>query len=181
MHQRNSLATQELELPFSVYATDLRQKLINKDGSIDTSNTLDWLTAVRLKDSETGDERDALIHMNKPFDYRGYRFFQTSVATIGSARTIKLRAVLDSGGTAEDITLRRGEETRLADSTRVIYREFNPTSGLAAIQDNSRTRRTTHRPAAHLQVIKADGQSSDPWALPASAGKSLPPFLRQCR
>jgi cytochrome c biogenesis protein ResB len=43
---------------------------------------------VRLGNSETGDERDALIHMNKPFDYRGYRFFQTSVATIGSARTI---------------------------------------------------------------------------------------------
>jgi len=177
-----SMATQELELPFSVYATDLQQKLINKAGSIDTSNTLDWLTAVRLKDSETGDERDALIHMNKPFDYRGYRFFQTSVATIGSARTIKLRAVPDSGGTAEDITLRRGEETRLADGTRVIYREFNPDFTIGGDRKISvgPGGTTYDEPAAHLQVIKADGQSSDPWAFTESFNQKIAaaPFMQ---
>ena len=160
------VGTQELELPFSVHALDLQQKLINKDGSIETANTLDWLTSVRLKDVETGEERDALIHMNKPYDYRGYRFFQTSVATVGSARTIKLRATPDSGGAAEEVVLRRNGETRLADGTRIVYREFNPDFRIS--QDRKvgtgPGTATYDRPAAHLQVIRPDGQSSDPWA-----------------
>ena len=38
-------------------------------------NTLDWLTRIRIKDPARG-ETDALVHLNAPYDYGGYRFFQ---------------------------------------------------------------------------------------------------------
>lgn len=40
-------------LPFEVTCTDIQQKLIKKEGSIDASNTIDWITRFRIKD-ETG-------------------------------------------------------------------------------------------------------------------------------
>ena len=177
-----AVGTQELELPFSVHALDLQQKLINNQGSIETSNTLDWLTAVRLKDVETGEERDALIHMNKPYDFRGYRFFQTSVATVGSARTVKLRATPESGGPAEDVEIRRNGETRLSDGTRVAYRDFNPDFRIGQDRKVGTGPGTTtyERPAVHLQVIKPDGQSSDPWAFTDAFNQEIAgaPFMQ---
>jgi len=177
-----AVATQELELPFSVHATDLAQKLINKEGSIETTNTLDWLTAVRLKDAETGEERDALIHMNKPYDYRGYRFFQTSVATVGSARTIKLRATPESGGPSEDVELRRNGETKLSDGTRIVFRDFNPDFRIGQDKKIGTGPGTTtyDRPAAHLQVIRPDGQASDPWAFTEAFNQEIAaaPFMQ---
>ncbi|MEJ7713888.1 MAG: cytochrome c biogenesis protein ResB [Pyrinomonadaceae bacterium] len=82
-------ARSAVPLPFEVTCTDIQQKLIKKDGDITANNTIDWLTRIKIKD-ESG-EHEALVHMNKPHDYRGYRFFQASFINMGRARNITLR------------------------------------------------------------------------------------------
>src|SRR5205085_1269768 len=109
-------------LPFNVECTDIQQLLIKKDGPITSDNTIDWLTRVRIKD-EYG-THDALVHLNRPYDYRGYRFFQASFVPNGRARTITLRVAPEQGGDAEELTLPRGGTTTLKDGTRVEFKDF---------------------------------------------------------
>ena len=65
------------QLPFEVTGTDIEQKLIKKDGPLSAMNTIDWITRFTIKD-ETG-THDAMVQMNRPLDYRGYRFFQAEL------------------------------------------------------------------------------------------------------
>jgi cytochrome c biogenesis protein len=109
-------------LPFEIICTDIQQKLIKNDGSISAMNTIDWLTRIQIKDgSET---HDALVQMNRPFDYRGYRFFQASFTAIGRARNITVRLTPATGGQAQDITIPRDGTTTLADGTKLKFAEF---------------------------------------------------------
>lgn len=154
----------DLNLPFEVECVDIQQRLIDKNKGIETPNTLDWLTKVRLKDKETGRVEEALIHMNKPYDFRGYRFFQASFQQVGSARSIVLDYNPPSGQGQQNITINRNGETRLADGTKVRYVEFlcdaqidrSGRIGLASGEYNN--------PAAHLEVISPNGERREAWA-----------------
>jgi hypothetical protein len=45
---------------------------------------------------------------------------------LGSARYIHLNVTPVGSGPAQDVTIKRSEETKLADGTRLRYVEFNP-------------------------------------------------------
>ncbi len=87
----------DVQLPFTMTCTDIQQKLIDPRGSIDVTNTLDWRTQLKVDDPEYG-SMIADISMNKPFSYRGYRFFQAQTIPVGNARTIKLELTPQAGG-----------------------------------------------------------------------------------
>ena len=176
----NGFATSQrhLELPFEVECLDVQQKLIDKTKFIDAMNTIDWLTLVKIKD-ETG-EHQALVHLNKPYDYRGYRFFQSSFQAVGSARTINLRLTPESGDASQNIALKLNQETMLADGTRVRYLEFNPDfqagqngrPGMASGEYNN--------PAAHLEITAPNGERREAWAFTEKFIKTIneAPFLK---
>lgn len=109
-------------LPFDITCTDIQQKLIKKDGSISASNTIDWLTRIQIKDG--GETHEALVQMNRPFDYRGYRFFQASFTSIGRARNITVKLTPAGGGQAQDVIIPRDGATTLADGTQIKFAEF---------------------------------------------------------
>jgi cytochrome c biogenesis protein len=112
----------EKRIPFNITCTDIQQKLIKKEGPISTANTIDWLTRIRIED---GDEtHEALVQMNRPFDYRGYRFFQASFTSIGRARTITIRLTPAAGGEIQDLVIPRNGSTPLPDGTQVAFSEF---------------------------------------------------------
>jgi cytochrome c biogenesis protein len=111
------------QLPFEVECTDIEQKLIRKEGAITADNTLDWLTRIKIKDPERG-EREALVHLNSPYDYRGYRFFQASFIADGKARSVKLQVTPQAGGQPQELTIPRDGAATLADGTRVELRDF---------------------------------------------------------
>jgi cytochrome c biogenesis protein len=111
------------QLPFEVECTDIEQKLIRKEGAITSDNTLDWLTRIRIKDPERG-ETEALVHLNSPYDYRGYRFFQASFIADGKARQIRLRVTPQAGGEPQDVVIPRNGAAALADGTRVEFKDF---------------------------------------------------------
>ncbi|MEO8648903.1 MAG: cytochrome c biogenesis protein ResB, partial [Acidobacteriota bacterium] len=114
-----------VQLPFSLTCTDIQQKLIDPKGSIDVTNTLDWRTQVKVDDPEYG-QTVADISMNKPFSYRGYRFFQAQTIPIGNARNITLKLTPAAGGEPQEISIPRMGSTKLADGTNVEYEEFLP-------------------------------------------------------
>ena len=64
-----------VQVPFTMTCTDIEQRLIDPHGSIDVTNTLDWRTQMKVDDPAYG-STVAEISMNKPFNYRGYRYFR---------------------------------------------------------------------------------------------------------
>lgn len=142
------------DLPFQVTATDIQQKLIRKDGPITADNTLDWLTRVKIKD-DLG-EHEALIHMNRPHDYRGYRFFQASFQNLGHARNITLLLTPEGGGQPQELKIARDGAATLPDGTRVEFKDFHPDFTLSGSEPTTASGEYNN-PAAVLAVTPASG------------------------
>jgi len=114
-----------VQLPFSIACLDIEQKLIDQRGSIDVTNTLDWRTKIKVTDPEYG-ETVADVALNKPFSYRGYRFFQAQTIPVGNARIINLQLTSQADGSQTQIEIPRLGSADLADGTKVEYEEFLP-------------------------------------------------------
>ncbi|MGD9628359.1 MAG: cytochrome c biogenesis protein ResB [Pyrinomonadaceae bacterium] len=137
-------------LPFEVTFTDIQQKLIRDDGSLSPSNTIDWMTWFTIKD-ETG-IHNGFVQMNRPFDYRGYRFFQASFTPVGRARSVSIVATPVSGGAGESVTIERGGTATLADGTKLVLRDFRANFRIGPEDPNEDTSRYEN-PAAILEVL----------------------------
>ena len=148
-------------LPFEVTCTDIQQKLIRKDGPITADNTIDWMTRIKIKD-ETG-EHHALVQMNRPFDYRGYRFFQASFMNVGHARHITLRLTPEAGGAPQEVTVARDGSTQLADGTKIDFVDFQPDFQMQGSQVTTQSG-DYNNPAAILNVFSPKGERSRAFA-----------------
>ena len=148
------------QLPFEIYCTDIQQKLIKGDGSISTMNTIDWLTRIQIKD-ETG-VTEAVVQMNRPFDYRGYRLFQASFVATGRARniTVRLKAADDR---TQDVTIERNGTTVLPDGTNIRFVDFRGNFSIGKEDPNEDTSAYPN-PAAVLQVTPPNGQATTAYA-----------------
>lgn len=150
-----------VKLPFAVECTDIQQILIKNEGTIDPSNTIDWLTRVRITD-ENG-SHDALIHLNNPYDYRGYRLFQASYNPVGSARNIALQMTPQDGSNVQTLNIPRGGEASLPDGTKIKYLGFYPDFVLAGATPDTRTAEYKN-PAAQLRITPPNGTSLNAYA-----------------
>ncbi len=159
------------ELPFSVECTDIQQKLIRKEGPITQDNTLDWLTQVKFKERD-GSVKEALVHLNAPFDYGGYRFFQASFIAQGKARNITLRVTPEQGGAAQDIEIRRDGSATLGDGTRIDFKDFSGSFRLGGGQAEDDS--DYSNPAATLSVTPAGGQPVQAFAFNPQMAESAP-------
>jgi cytochrome c biogenesis protein len=138
-----------MRLPIEIACTDLRQKLIQKEDSISAQNTIDWITEFTITD-ETGTHK-ASVQMNRPFDYRGYRFFQASFIPVGRARTITLTAKPVDGGESQQMTITRDGSASLPDGTNIKFSEFRGNFRLGQ-EDPDENTADYPNPAAVLQV-----------------------------
>jgi cytochrome c biogenesis protein len=159
-------------LPFKVECTDIQQKLLDKGGAVSPMNTLDWLTRIRIKDGAR--EIEALVQLNKPFDYRGYRFFQASFVPEGKARNITLRVTPDAeGAQAEEVTIKRDGAATLRDGTRIDFIDFYPDFVLSGARADTQSP-DYNNPAAALNITKPSGETARAYAFPASAAGAGP-------
>jgi cytochrome c biogenesis protein len=149
-----------MQLPFEVTFTDIEQRLIKKDGPITASNTIDWITRFTIKD-ESG-VHEGTAQMNRPFDYRGYRFFQASFVPIGRARNITVRATAEAG-TTEDVIIPRGGSAFLQDGTKIDFAEFRGNFRIGPEDPNEDTSGYPN-PGAVLRVTPKDGVSQTAYA-----------------
>ncbi len=162
----------KLDLPFEVECTDIQQKLLEKNGSITPMNTLDWLTRVKIKDPERG-ETEALVQMNRPYDYRGYRFFQSSFTPEGKAREIKLAVTPEQGGPARELTIHRGASATLPDGTRVEFKDFLSDFTLEGGRPATASPEYNN-PAAVLRVFNPAGQFERAYAFEGGKADGAP-------
>lgn len=147
-----------VQIPFTITCTEIEQKLIDPKGSIEISNTLDWRTQIRIDDPEYG-ETVADVSLNKPFEYRGYRFFQASAITIGNASEMTLDVIPQTEGAQPlSVKIKRNETVFLPDGTTVKHEMFLPDF---AMQGNQLTTRTAdyNNPVAVLSVTPLNGQT----------------------
>ncbi|HEX7312825.1 MAG TPA: cytochrome c biogenesis protein ResB [Pyrinomonadaceae bacterium] len=161
-----------LALPFEVECTDIQQKLLERNGAITPMNTLDWLTRIRIKDPERG-ETEALVQMNRPYDYRGYRFFQSSFTPEGKARQITLGVTPDAGGAAQQVTIHRGASATLPDGTRVEFKDFLPDFTLEGGRPATASP-DYNNPAAVLRVFNSAGQFERAYAFEEGKADAAP-------
>ena len=161
-----------VQLPFSITCTDIQQKLIDPRGSIDVTNTLDWRTQIKVDDPEYGTSV-ADVSMNRPFTYRGYRFFQAQTIPLGNARTIDLTLVPQDGGEPINVQIPRMGSTTLADGTLVEYLEFLPDFFLNGDKPDTKSGEYNN-PAAVLGVTPPNGQRIRVFAMGEGATKGAP-------
>jgi cytochrome c biogenesis protein len=174
----DQVGQQAVELPFTVECLDIRQTLIDKTKNISSGNTIDWFTKVKITDKQSGKVEEALIHMNKPYDWggslfgAGYRMFQASTMEMGSARNINLKVTPTNGGAAQDIQVPLNGEAKLADGTRVRYFEFVPDFQLTQ-QGVDSASGDYNNPAAHVEIIKANDETERIWVFAGEFQKQL--------
>lgn len=175
----DQVGQQAVELPFTIECLDIRQTLIDKSKNISSGNTIDWFTKVKITDKESGRVEEAMIHMNKPHDWggsflgAGYRMFQASTMEMGSARSIHLKATPTSGGAAQDLQIMLNGETKLSDGSTVRYFEFVPDFTLTQQGQVDTASGEYNNPAAHIEVIKPDGEKARAWVFTAEFQKQL--------
>jgi cytochrome c biogenesis protein len=159
-------------LPFTITCTDIQQKLINPGEGIDIGNTLDWRTQIKISDPEYG-ETVADVSLNKPFSYRGYRFFQASAITQGMARTMTLELTPQNGGEAIKIDLARDGSTNLPDGTKVDYEAFLPDFTFTDGQPDTRSG-DYNNPAVVLNVTSPGGEKNRVFAFAQKLADNIP-------
>jgi len=162
-----------VQVPFTLECTDIQQRLIDPEGGIDITNTLDWRTQVRIDDPEYG-ANTYDISLNKPLSYRGYRFFQAQTDGFGSARGIRLNLTPQSGGENISVDLPRGGSTTLVDGTTVEFEAFLPDFYLNEKgQPDSRSGDYV-RPAAVLNVLPPGGSRTRVFAFASGMADNIP-------
>jgi cytochrome c biogenesis protein len=145
------------QLPFTITCTEIEQKLIDPSGSIEINNTLDWRTQIKIDDPAYG-QTVADVSLNKPFTYRGYRFFQASAITVGSASRMTLELKPEKEG-AQPVTvqLKRNETAELPDGTKIAYSSFVPDFVMQGGQPSTRSGEYNN-PAVILDVTPPGGE-----------------------
>lgn len=142
-------------VPFQIECTDLQQKLIRPEGNLESSNTIDWLSFVRIKDGDY--QKDETVHLNNPVDYRGYRLFQSKFDPIGNARSVTISFEPVGGGQSRRVTIPRDGTASVEGIGQVTYKGFYShfqlgDSGAANASPDYKN------PVAQLEVIGLDGK-----------------------
>lgn len=160
----------EFRLPFRIECTDIEQRLIDPAGGLEPSNTMDWLSRVRVADE--GGSREALIQLNEPLDHRGYRFFQSSFEPEGSARRVTLRLEAVDTGASREVTIGRNQSVDLLGIGRLelvnFYPDFQVVDGGPATRSGD-----YNNPVAQLQVTTPDGTSRPVFAFGPEVAAAL--------
>lgn len=161
-----------VSLPFSLTCTDIEQKLIDRDGSIEINNTMDWATRMRISDPTYGD-RDVTVSLNQPYTYRGYRFFQASAITQGSARSMTFRLTPENGGDAFNVNLKRNGSTMLPDGTKIEYLAFFPDFTLIGGKPDTRSP-DYNNPAVQARITSPSGEQKNAYIFAADLPSGAP-------
>lgn len=152
-----------VQVPFTITCTEIDQKLIDPNGSIEINNTLDWRTQIKIDDPEYG-ETIADVSLNKPFEYRGYRFFQASAITIGSASEMTLNVIPETEGAQPlDVNIKRNGTAQLPDGTKIEHKAFFPDFVMQGGELGTRSAEYVN-PVAVLSVTPPGGQKENVFA-----------------
>ena len=162
-----------VKLPFSMECTDIQQRLIDQNGSIDVNNTLDWRTQLKINDPEYG-EKVTDISLNVPLSYRGYRFFQAQTIPVGNARTIDLELTPQAGGEPVKVNIKRNGSASLPDGTKVEFAQFLPDFAFGGDGQPDTKSADYNNPVAVLNVTPPQGERTRVFAFAQKLADNIP-------
>lgn len=163
-----------VKLPFTITCTDIQQKLIDPNGAIDVSNTLDWRTRIKIDDPQYG-ITEADVSLNNPVNYRGYRFFQAQTVPVGNARTMTFELTpQDENAKPISVELMRNGSTKLADGTLIEYESFLPDFTFNNEGKPDTKSGDYNNPVAVLQVTPKDGEKTRVFAFAGNIAENIP-------
>ncbi len=146
-----------VQLPFTITCTEIGQNLIDPNGSLDVTNTLDWRTQIQIDDPQYG-QTIADVSLNNPYSYRGYRFFQAQTVPLGSASTMTLELKPEKEGEKPvTVEIKRNETVQLADGTSIAYNSFLPDFVMQGGQPTTKSG-DYNNPAVVLDVTPPNGE-----------------------
>ncbi len=163
----------KVALPFAITCTDIEQDLIDPNGSIGINNTIDWHTRITIDDPQYG-KTEADVSLNNPFSYRGYRFFQASAITLGSARNMTLDLTPQNGGQPLTVELARNGSQTLPDGTKVDYEAFFPDFTFNQEGKPDTKSAEYNNPAVVLNVTSPTGEKSRVFAFAGDVSDKIP-------
>ena len=162
-----------VKLPFSMECTDIQQRLINENGSIDVTNTMDWRTQMKIDDPQYGVVTED-ISLNKPLNYRGYRFFQAQTIPVGNARTISLDMTPQNGGDPVRVNVKRNGSATAPDGTKIEFKAFEPDFTLGSGGEPDTKSGEYNNPAAVLNVTPPGGEAVRVFAFSKKMPDNIP-------
>lgn len=162
-----------VKVPFKMECTDIQQRLINENGPIHVTNTLDWRTQMKITDPDYG-ESIIDVSMNKPFSYRGYRFFQAQTIPVGNARSVSIEAIPQAGGGSTKLELKRGSKADLPDGTTVEYADFMPDFTFGGDGQPDTKSGEYNNPVAILNVTPPQGERVRVFAFASGIAENIP-------
>jgi cytochrome c biogenesis protein len=151
----------QAQLPFEIECLDLQQKLVRPEGGLEATNTIDWLSYIRIKDGNF--QQDALVHLNNPYDYKGYRLFQSKFTAFGYARSIDVRFEPLNGEPAREITIPRNGVVNVDGIGEVMYQNFFPDFQITTSGPTSQSP-DYKNPAAQLEIKTPSGKKRGAFA-----------------
>lgn len=163
----------DVTLPFTMECTDIQQRLIDEKGNIDVTNTLDWRTQLKISDPQYGDTI-ADVSLNRPYTYRGFRFFQAQTIPIGNARVIKLDLTPQGGGDPIRVSIDRNGSTKLPDGTKVDFSDFMPDFTFGADGKPDTKSGEYNNPVAVLNVTPPQGDRVRVFAFAQKLADNIP-------
>ena len=163
----------DVKLPFTMECTDIQQRLIDEKGGIDVTNTLDWRTQLKIDDPTYGESIED-VSLNRPWSYRGYRFFQAQTIPVGNARTITLDLTPQNGGEPIRIKINRNGSTNLPDGTKVEFDEFMPDFTFGADGKPDTKSGEYNNPVAILNVTPPQGERVRVFAFAQKLADNIP-------
>jgi cytochrome c biogenesis protein len=116
------------------------------------------------------------IWVNDPLTYKGVRFFQASLSSLGTPRQLVMEAVWQENGVEKHKTLTMKPRAPLPlddQGTQVVLGDFLPDYVLQGNQIANQSDDPIN-PAIHLLVRRATGQVTNAWVLPKTARSDAP-------
>jgi cytochrome c biogenesis protein len=156
-------------LPFKVKCDNLRVDLRDPDGPLAQGNFDNWYTDVTF--DQSGQKQSTSVFMNHPADYEGFRFFQASFGPPGGASQVTLGVRLPDGR-EQTVSIERDKAVTVAGLGQVSFVNFLSDFGMVEGQPQSVAEEYS-RPAAQLEVVRANGEHRQTWAFSSDMMKFI--------
>jgi cytochrome c biogenesis protein len=151
-------------LPFTVVGNKIWVELKDPRGPLVEQNVVNWYSDVTIKDGNQ--ERRAVVSVNQPYDYRGYRFFQSGSGRGGDAGRIVLGLTLQTNGSERQVAIEKNQTVTIDGFGAVRFVRFLSDIRIAEGKPQS-VSEAYNNPAAELEITLPSGEKKTKWVFSA--------------